>query len=158
LLLLYDARAPRTCSFLPAFNFLLSRQELDFHLCFAASFFRCTVSLTISFSSPLWIFSLFFLGGGVGGGGAGGLVCVFSIAVLCTTLSVAFGVFQCGRSRVVVVAVVVVVFVVVVLLVIVVSICFRTTDQHSIVNNNTQFVVLRVVFCFVLFFPLVAFW
>jgi hypothetical protein len=80
----------------------------------------------------------------------GGLVCVFSIAVLCTTLSVAFGVFQCGRSRVVVV-VVVVVFVVVVLLVIVVSICFRTTDKHSIVNNNTQFVVLRVVFCFVLF-------
>jgi hypothetical protein len=59
-----------------------------------------------------------------------------------------FFVFQFGRSRVVVV----VVFVVVVLLVIVVSICFRTTDKHSIVNNNTQFVVLRVVFCFVFVF------
>ncbi len=119
---MYDARAPRTCSFLPAFNFLLSRQELDFHLCFVASFFWCTVSLTISFQSPLWIFSLFLL---VAVGRAGGLVCVFSIAVLCTTLSVAFCVFQFGRSRVVVV----VVFVVVLLLVIVVlSICFRTTD------------------------------
>jgi hypothetical protein len=71
--------------------------------------------------------------------------------VLCTTLSVAFCVFQCGRSRVVVL-VFVVVFVVLVLLVIVVSICFRTADKHSIVNNNTQFVVLRVVFCFVFFF------
>ncbi len=88
-------------------------------------------------------------------GRAGGLVCVFSIAVLCTTLSVAFCVFQCVRSRVVVV----VVFVVVALLVIVLSICFRTTDKHSVVNNDTQFVGLRVVFCFVLFFFfLVVFW
>jgi len=66
LLLLYDARAPRTCSFLPAFNFLLSRQELDFHLCFAACFFRCTVSLTISFHLLCGFFLSFFLGVGCG--------------------------------------------------------------------------------------------
>lgn len=82
----------------------------------------------------------------------GGLsLCFFDCRVVYDSFCGVFLFFSLGgRSRVVVV----VVFVVVVLLVIiVVSICFRTTDKHSIVNNNTQFVVLRVVFCFVFFFP-----